>query len=41
MTIIDLKKRFVEIYGGSTEDLRVFSAAGQSKKLSATMKFTR
>lgn len=29
MTIIDLKKRFVEIYGGSTEDLRVFSAAGR------------
>lgn len=29
MTISDLKKRFVEIYGGSTEDLRVFSAAGR------------
>ena len=29
MTIIDLKKRFVEIYRGSTEDLRVFSAAGR------------
>ena len=29
MTISDLKKRFVEIYGGSTENLRVFSAAGR------------
>lgn len=29
MTISDLKKRVVEIYGGSTEDLRVFSAAGR------------
>lgn len=29
MTISDLKKRFVEIYGGLTEDLRVFSAAGR------------
>ncbi len=29
MTINELKTRFVEIYGGSTEDLRVFSAAGR------------
>lgn len=29
MTINELKKRFVEIYGGSEADLRVFSAAGR------------
>lgn len=29
MTVTELKKAFVEIYGGSEDDLRVFSAAGR------------
>lgn len=28
MTIEDLKRKFIEIYGGTEEEIRVFSIAG-------------
>ena len=42
MEIKELKQKFIELYGGSESDLRVFSAAGRANtSITAAARFFR